>query len=73
MGVWVLAVLPAGPLVCGSDDKTIRIWNLSNRRCDFTLRGHEGSVSVLTCLQNGHLVSGSADKTVSIWDAAAGD
>ena len=37
-----MAVLPDGLLVSGSDDATIRIWNVERDECLQTLEGHDG-------------------------------
>ena len=41
-GVLSLAVLADGHLVSGSQDKTVRIWNLVSGTCDRVLDGHTG-------------------------------
>ncbi|KAJ3119874.1 SCF ubiquitin ligase complex subunit cdc4 [Nowakowskiella sp. JEL0407] len=53
-------------IVSGSDDQTIKIWNLHGR-CITTLAGHDGGVWALAMHQN-LLVSGSTDRTVRVWD-----
>lgn len=51
----------------GSDDKTIKVWNLESGRRLVTLRSHTDGV---TCLQfsDTKIVSGSYDKKVLLWD-----
>lgn len=67
--VTVLAVMPDGKLVSGSNDNTVRVWE--NDRCAFALVGHTDWVSALTVLSDGKLASGSWDKTVRVWDVAS--
>lgn len=56
-------------LVSGGYDATLKIWSLSNERCEATLRGHEGWVRSLQVLQAGRIaVSGSADGILKIWN-----
>jgi WD40 repeat protein len=63
-----LAVLPDGRVVSGSNDKTVRVWNLETGRVLATFHGHEGYVNALAVLPNGRVVSGSHDNTVRVWD-----
>jgi WD40 repeat protein len=73
---WVLALaaLDDGQRVAsGSDDTTIRIWDLATGRCERVLEGHEGWVRALVVLGDGQrLASGSDDTTIRIWDLATG-
>ncbi len=60
-------------LASGSDDKTIKLWDLNTGMLYHTFSlsnsGHNGVVHVLTSLGNGSLLaSGSFDKTVKVWD-----
>jgi serine/threonine protein kinase len=57
----------------GSDDKTIKIWNFSDRRELNTLKGHTNWVySVAISPDSQTLVSGSKDNTVKIWNLNTG-
>lgn len=60
-------------VVSGSRDKSIRIWDLENRRCVGQLIGHTGSV---LCLQydgaTSTVISGSSDTNIITWDMASG-
>jgi len=59
--------------VSGSDDKTVKIWDVISGRCLQTLEGHSNWVqSVVFSPDSQRLASGSDDKTVKIWDAASG-
>ena len=58
-----------GYLASGSNDKTIKIWDLNhNYKLIKTLEGHSDSVWSLALLPDGNLVSGSIDQTIRIWD-----
>ena len=67
---WVCSVclLENGMLASGSVDKTIKIWNLAQRKEVRTLKGHTSAVASLKTLKNGNLVSYSCDDTVKIWN-----
>ena len=67
-GVLALAQLPDGRLASGSQDSTIRIWDVGSGRCLSILERHGDFVSALALLPDGQLVSGSFDKTIGLWD-----
>ena len=53
--------------VSGSDDKTIKIWSLYDKKEEFTLIGHLLCVlSVAFSLDKKYIISGSADKSIRI-------
>ena len=54
-------------MASGSDDKTIKIWDLPTGVCIVTLGGHRGSVTCLAQM-NHMIVSGSTDATLKIWN-----
>jgi WD40 repeat protein len=55
-------------LVSGSDDCTLKIWNLQSGECELTLRGHTWDVDCCAVLTDGRILSGSADNTLKIWN-----
>ena len=70
---WVCSVAfsPDGQtLASGSEDKTIRLWDLRQPAAAPTvLRGHEQWVSSVAFSPDGQtLASGSTDKTIRLWD-----
>ena len=55
-------------IVSGSSDKTIKLWNIKERREEFTFIGHTRSVlSVAVSPDSRYIVSGSQDTTVKLW------
>jgi WD40 repeat protein len=73
-GVEAVAVTPDGrSIVSGSQDNTVRVWDLASGRPIRTLRGHTNSVSSVAVTSDSQLVvSGSWDKTARIWNLASG-
>ncbi len=60
-------------LASGSDDKTIKIWNLNNKKEIRTLKGHLDFVYSVAISPDGQIiVSGSRDKTIKIWNLQTG-
>lgn len=60
--------------ISGSDDKTIKLWQVSNGRAVRTFKGHNGAVTSVMFMPDGeHIISTSeADKTLKIWNISSG-
>ena len=69
---WVgsIAISPDNQKIAsGSDDNTIKLWNLQSGKLLKTLKGHTSSVnSVAISPDNQKILSGSDDKTIHLWD-----
>jgi len=65
-----VAISPDGQtLASGSDDKTIKLWNLKTGDLLHTLTGHESYVLSVAISADGQtLASGSADKAIKLWE-----
>jgi WD40 repeat protein len=72
--VRALAISPDGQtLVSGSEDKTIKIWQLSTGQELRTLTGNSSGIHALAISPDGRtIVSGSGDKTIKIWQLSTG-
>ena len=72
--VTVVAFAPNGRWAAtGSEDKTIRIWDLATASEQRVLAGHTDQVTSLAFSPDGQrLASTSADGTVRLWDPASG-
>ncbi|MGZ3633556.1 MAG: WD40 repeat domain-containing protein [Parachlamydiaceae bacterium] len=66
---WLRALAPLddGTLASGSEDKTIKVWDLQIGSCLKTLKGHKWHVMALAVLGDGTLASGSSDNTIKVW------
>ncbi|WP_456476614.1 WD40 repeat domain-containing protein, partial [Oceanithermus sp.] len=71
--VSAVSVLPDGRVVSGSDDNTLRVWDLERGEAVQVLEGHRGSVLSLAVLPDGRVVSGSDDNTLRVWDLERGE
>ena len=73
---WVRSVCisPDGrQLASGSDDKSVRVWDLSSGREVKKLEGHTSCVTSVCFRPDGRqLASGSDDKSVRLWDLSSG-
>jgi WD40 repeat protein len=62
-----------GRLVSGSDDYTIRLWDVQTGALLQIMAGHSDRVISVTYSSDGmHIASGSDDGTVRIWDGGTG-
>lgn len=73
-GIFALAFSPDGTRVLtGSDDTTIRLWNLETGRCLQVFEGHTGLVRCIAwSADQSRILSGSHDKSVRLWDTKTG-
>ncbi|MEY3221409.1 MAG: hypothetical protein RLZZ203_265 [Cyanobacteriota bacterium] len=61
-------------LVSGSQDQTIRVWNLATGELFHTLKGHKDSVHAVALSPDQQIIaSGSADKTIKLWHLESGE
>ncbi len=60
-------------IVSGSDDKSVRVWELENGQVFKELFGHSDCVSsVAISTDNNYIVSGSYDCSVLVWERESG-
>lgn len=59
-------------LASSSKDSTIRIWDATMRKCEFTLSGHSMSVTCIKWSANGLIYSSSQDRSVKVWRGSDG-
>ena len=69
-----IAVTPDGSvLVAGTDDGTVRVWDLPSGAPRWTFTGHHGEVDRVAISSDGRRAASSArDSTVRVWDLATG-
>jgi serine/threonine protein kinase len=60
-------------LITGSDDQTIRVWNVDTGQQLLNLTGHTSTIKSLVVKSDGSmLVSGSDDQTIKLWNLGSG-
>jgi len=59
--------------VTGSDDDTIKLWNVVTGKCITTYRGHVGNVNAVLPVDEGRrFLSASSDKHIRMWEIGTG-
>lgn len=48
-------------------DRSVKVWDLSTKRCCDTLLGHVGGIGCMDLYNKGRLLTGGSDKTVRLW------
>lgn len=58
-------------MLSGSDDKTVKLWDVSTQACLATLEGHTDYVRAAVFTEPHTILSSSYDSTVRLWDVRA--
>src|SRR5207249_3081573 len=59
-------------LLSGSQDMTLKLWDVEETECIKTLKGHTNWVNVLAFRSNRQAVSAGDDLTIRFWDLQSG-
>src|SRR5260370_1470726 len=60
-------------VLSGSDDQTLRLWEVATGRCLRIFQGHTDGVRSVSLSADGHFaLSGSDDQTLRLWEVATG-
>ena len=71
--VWSVAFSPDGRYaLSGSNDKTLKLWDVSSGQAVRTFQGHSHVYSVAFSPDGRYALSGSGDKTLKLWDVLSG-
>ena len=73
--IYCVAVTPDGRrAVSGSQDRTVRVWDLSTGEQIHQLLGHQDTINSVAISPDGlRAVSASSDETLRVWDLATGE
>ena len=63
--VYVLKYLPTGDLVSGSEDASIKIWNIKTGECQMTFDAHSDWIWCLQIISKNELASGNLNSFVN--------
>jgi WD40 repeat protein len=70
-----VAVTPDGRrAISASEDRTLKVWDLSSGEAERTLAGHSGLVNAVAVTPDGRrAISASEDGTLKVWDLSSGE
>lgn len=73
-GISTVAIHPDGKrCISGSEDNTMKIWDMENGNCLCTFRGHDGGVTRIAIHPDGkHCITGSGNGVLKVWDIESG-
>jgi WD40 repeat protein len=72
-GVWGLAVSAEGTLLLsGSEDMTVKLWDLDTGQEKLTLRGHQDRPRHVAFSPGNRLAASADDSTVKVWNLSTG-
>lgn len=54
--------------ISASSNKTLKVWNLIEKKQVFVLRGHRDWVTSIALISDDYLISGSKDTTLKVWN-----
>ncbi|MGB3346188.1 MAG: tetratricopeptide repeat protein, partial [Candidatus Humimicrobiia bacterium] len=61
-------------IISGSDDGTIKLWDLNNGECLLTFEGHKYGINTIAFSKDDrYIISGSSDNTIKLWDLNSGE
>ncbi len=74
-GLRCIAMSPDGMIIAtGSEDTTIRLWDINTGQLTRTLKGHNHRIHSVIFTSNGQiLISGSEDNTIRLWNVTTGE
>ena len=67
-GIFSICKINENMIASASCDKTVRLWDLQNKKCIHIFEGHTSFVWSVVKLTDNKIASASSDKTIKIWD-----
>ena len=68
-----VAVINDNTIVSGSDDNSLKIWDIKSGEEIKSLTGHSDFVTCVSVIDENTIVSGSRDYSLKIWDVNSGE
>ena len=72
-GIYCLKKLNSNKIISGSDDCTLKLWNIDKQVCLRTYFGHTKPVISLIKLKSNKVISGSSNSIIKIWSLDSSD
>jgi WD40 repeat protein len=65
--VWKVLALNDGKVISVGSDRTLRVWDVYEKKCLSVVEAHYADVTCLTLLKDGKVISGSVDGVMKMW------
>lgn len=67
--VTCIALVSENQIASGSQDNTVKVWDMKSKQLTHVFNGHSDFVTCLILIDVNRFISGSRDRTIKLWDS----